>query len=48
MHLLLSLPSLLYPYILLDLGSNKCLALLRPVAVGDFLSLATIGDYQDT
>jgi energy-converting hydrogenase Eha subunit E len=34
-----------YTVTLLDLGSDKCLALLRLVAVGDFLSLATIGGY---
>jgi hypothetical protein len=45
MHLLLSLPTLLYPYTLLGVESNKCLALLRPIAVGDFLSPATIGGY---
>jgi hypothetical protein len=39
---------LLYPYTLLGLGSNKCLALLRPIAVGDFLSPATIGGYLNT
>jgi hypothetical protein len=48
MHLILSLSTLLYPYTLLDLGSNNCLALLRPVAIGDFLSLAIIGGYWDT
>jgi hypothetical protein len=47
MHLLLSLPTLLYPYIMLGLGSNKCLTLLRSIAVGDFLSPATIGGYQN-
>jgi hypothetical protein len=47
MHLLLSLPTLLYHYILLRLGSNKCLALLRPVALGDFLSPATIDGYRN-
>jgi hypothetical protein len=45
MHLLLSLSTLRYPDTLLGLGSNNCLALLRPVAVGDFLSPATIGGY---
>jgi hypothetical protein len=48
MHLLLSLSTLLYPYTLLGLESNNCLAMLRPVAVGDFLSLATIGGYRNT
>jgi hypothetical protein len=45
MHLLLSLPTLLYPYILLGFGSNICLALRRPVAIGNFLSPAIIGGY---
>jgi hypothetical protein len=48
MHLLLSLSTLLYPYTLLGLGSNNYLALLRPVAVDDFLSPATIGGYRNT
>jgi hypothetical protein len=48
MHLLLSLPTLLYPYTLLGLGSNNYLALLRPVVVGDFLSPVTIGGYHNT
>jgi hypothetical protein len=48
MHLLLYLSTLLYPYTLLGLGSNNCLALLRPVAVGDSLSSATIGGYRNT
>jgi hypothetical protein len=45
MHLLLSLSTLRYPDTLLGLGSNNYLAMLRPVAVGDFLSPATIGGY---
>jgi hypothetical protein len=48
MHLILSLSTLLYPYTMLGLGSNNCLALLRPVAVGDFLSPAIIGGYWNT
>jgi hypothetical protein len=48
MHLLLSLPTLLYPYTLLGVESNKFLALLRPIAVGDFLSPVTIGGYWNT
>jgi hypothetical protein len=48
MHLLLSLPTLLYPDTLLGLGLNNYLALLRSVAVGDFLSPATIGGYRNT
>jgi hypothetical protein len=48
MHLLLSLPTLLCPYILLGLGSNNFLALLRPVLLGDFLLPAIIGGYWNT
>jgi hypothetical protein len=48
MHRLLSLSILLYPYTLLGLGLDNCLALPRPVAVSDFLSLATIGGYRNT
>jgi hypothetical protein len=33
---------------MLGLGSNNCLALLRPVAIGDFLSPANIGGYWNT
>jgi hypothetical protein len=48
MYLLLSLSTLLYPDTLLGLGSNNCLALLRPITVGDFLSPTTIGGYRNT
>jgi hypothetical protein len=48
MHLLLSLPTLYYILTLLGLGSNKCLVLLRPVVIGDFLSPATIEGYWNT
>jgi hypothetical protein len=48
MYLLLSLSTLLCPYILLGLGSNNCLALLRPVVIGDFLSPTIIGGYWNT
>jgi hypothetical protein len=34
-----------YSLTLLCLGSNNCLALLRLVVIGDFLSPAIIGDY---
>jgi hypothetical protein len=44
MHLLLSLPTLLH-YYPVGLGSNNCLALLRPVAIGDFWSPTIIGGY---
>jgi hypothetical protein len=44
MHLLLSFPTLLHSYPV-SLESNKCLALLRPVAIGDFRSPAIIGGY---
>jgi hypothetical protein len=37
-----------YILTLLDLGSNNCLALLRPVAIGDFQSPAIIGGYWNT
>jgi hypothetical protein len=30
---------------MLGLGSNNCLALLRPVAIGDFRSPVIIGGY---
>jgi hypothetical protein len=39
------LSTLLCLYTLLGLGSNNYLALLRPVAIGDFLSPAIIGGY---
>jgi hypothetical protein len=48
MHLISSLSTLLYPYTLLGLGSNNCLALLRPIAIGDFRSPAIIGSYRNT
>jgi hypothetical protein len=48
MHLLLSLPILLYPYTMLGLELNNCLALLRPVVIGDFLSPAIISGYWNT
>jgi hypothetical protein len=48
MHLISSLSALFYHYTLLGLGSNNCLALFRPVAIGDFLSLAVIGSYWNT
>jgi hypothetical protein len=48
MHLILALSTLFYPYTLLGLGSNNCLALLRHVAISDFLSPAIIGDYWNT
>ena len=44
MHLLLSLPTLL-PFYPVRSGSNNCLALLRPVAIGDFRSPTFIGGY---
>jgi hypothetical protein len=47
MHLLLSLPTT-YILTLLGLGSNNCLALLRPVAIGDFRSPKIIGGYWNT
>jgi hypothetical protein len=47
MHLLLSL-STIYILTLLGLGSNNCLALLRPIVIGDFLSPAIIGGYWNT
>jgi hypothetical protein len=37
-----------YILTLLGLGLNNCLALLRPVAIGDFLSPANIGGYWNT
>jgi hypothetical protein len=46
LYLLLSLPT--YILTLLGLGSNNCLALLRPVAIGDFLSPVNIGGYWNT
>jgi hypothetical protein len=48
MHLILSLSTLFYSYTLLGLRSNNCLALLRQVAIGDFLSPAIIGGYWNT
>jgi hypothetical protein len=44
MHLLLSLPTLLHSYPIRS-GSNNCLALLRPVVIGDFRSPTLIGGY---
>ena len=44
MHLLLSLPTLLCFYPVRS-GSNNYLALLRPVAIGDFRSPTFIGGY---
>jgi hypothetical protein len=44
LHLLLSLPTWL-PFYPVRSGSNKCLALLRPVAIGDFWSPTFIGGY---
>jgi hypothetical protein len=44
LHLLLSLPIWL-PVYPVRLGSNNCLALLRPVAIGDFRSPTLIGGY---
>jgi hypothetical protein len=47
MHLLLSLPTLLYSHP--DrFRIEYCLALLRPVAIGDFWSPAIIGGYWNT
>jgi hypothetical protein len=48
MHLLSSLPTLLCLYTLISLGSNNCLALLRPIVIGDFLSPVNIGGYWNT
>jgi hypothetical protein len=48
MHLYSSLPTFLCLYTLLGLGLNNCLALLRSVAIGDFLSPAIIGGYWNT
>jgi hypothetical protein len=48
MHLILSLSTLFYLYTMLGLGSNNCLALLRQVAIGDFLSPVIIGSYWNT
>jgi hypothetical protein len=46
-HLLLSLPTLWYSY--LDrFRIEYCLALLRPIAIGDFRSPAIIGGYWNT
>jgi hypothetical protein len=47
MHLLLSLPTLWYSY-LNRFRIEYCLALLRPVAIGDFRSPAIIGGYWNT
>ena len=44
MHLLLSLPTLL-PFYPVRSGLNNCLALLRPIAIGDFRSPTFIGGY---
>jgi hypothetical protein len=44
LHLLLSLPTWLPVYPVRS-GSNNCLALLRPVAIGDFRSPTLIGGY---
>jgi hypothetical protein len=44
MHLLL--PH--YILTMLGLGSNNCLALLRPVAISDFWSPTIIGGYWNT
>jgi hypothetical protein len=44
MYLLLSLSTLLHFYPVRS-GSNNCLALLRPVAIGDFRSPIFIGGY---
>jgi hypothetical protein len=44
MHLLLSFPMLLHSYPV-RLGSNNCLALLRPVVIGDSRSPTFIGGY---
>jgi hypothetical protein len=46
MHILY--PCLVISFTLLGLESNKCLVLLRPIVVGDFLSPATIGGYRNT
>jgi hypothetical protein len=48
MHIYYILVYLIISFTPLGLGSNKCLALLRPVAIGDFLSPATIGGYRNT
>jgi hypothetical protein len=45
---IISLSTSIYPYTLLGVGSNKCLALLRLVAIGDFLSSSIIGGYRST
>jgi hypothetical protein len=47
MHLLLSLPTLLHSYPV-RFRIKYCLGLLRPVAIGDFWSLAIIGGYWNT
>jgi hypothetical protein len=47
MHLLLSLHTLLHSY-LVRFRIEYCLALLRPVAIGDFRSPAIIGGYWNT
>jgi hypothetical protein len=44
MHLFLSLPTLLHSYPV-RFRIEYCLALLRPVAIGDFWSPAIIGGY---
>jgi hypothetical protein len=47
MYLLLSLPTLLHSY-LVRFRIEYCLALLRPIAIGDFRSPAIIGGYWNT
>jgi hypothetical protein len=47
MHLLLSLPILLHSYPI-RFRIEYCLALLRLVAIGDFLSPTIIGGYWNT
>jgi hypothetical protein len=47
MHLLLFLPTLLYSYPV-RFRIDYCLALLRPIAIGDFWSPAIIGGYWNT
>jgi hypothetical protein len=47
MHLLLSLPTLLPTYPI-KFRIEYCLALLIPVAIGDFRSPAIIGSYWNT